>query len=49
MMIVPEYDSVLWIDGSPSIDFTYNSGLQILSVSVCNGIYQILYVSQDGN
>ena len=52
MMIVSEYGSVLWIGspyGSPSTDFTYNSGLQILSVSICNGIYQMLLVNMEIN
>ena len=47
MMIVSEYGSLLWTGfpcESPSTDFTYNTGLQILSVSICNGIYQMLLV-----
>ena len=53
MMIVSEYGSVLWIGspyGSPSTDFTYNSGIHVvLSVSICNGIYQMLLVKMEIN
>ena len=50
-MIVFEYGSVLWIGspyGSPSTDFTYNSELQILSVSICNGIYYMTNLYRPG-
>ena len=43
MMMVSEYGSLLWI-GSPyrssSTDVTHNFGFQIVSLSICNGIYQ---------
>ena len=52
MMIVSDYGSLLWIGcpyEPPSTDFTYNSGLQILSISICNGIYQMLQVKMEIN
>ena len=43
MKIVSKYGSLLWIGSpyrSPSTDVTNNLELQILSPSICDGIYQ---------